>query len=217
MKLYLSTVAMLAIVACVFVVGCGQNDSSGENIVPGMIRDLSIKQSEDHVELYGDVAKVCAQIDVADDAVSKSSQYDELAKRLVSFDFTNLASGDRVLIFGDYWRSLALVCAKMADEGSLTPKSFAVLLKGWKKCRDMCNLPTSDNTPDAAVESQVRGDVRTLRCLFENDAALFERDVLRLILKNRDVDAKRQSELYDMWHRAFGCRVKEHSEYQGGK
>ena len=31
--------------------GCGQNDSSGENIVPGMIRDLSIKQSEDHVEL----------------------------------------------------------------------------------------------------------------------------------------------------------------------
>ena len=221
MKLRLSSMVVFAVMACVcaylcFLTGCGQKSCPDERPVSTMIRELSIKPSEDHVELYGAVLQICNRIEIGD-AINKAANYQELATHLSEFDFSKLDSGDRVLIFGDYWRSLALICAKMADEGSLTPESFAILLNGWKSCRDMCNLPTSDNTPDAAVESQMRGDVRTLRCLFENDAALFERDVLRLMLKNHDVDAKRQSELYDMWHKAFGCRVKEHPEYQGVK
>lgn len=197
-----------------FLTGCGQKSGPDERPVSTMIRELSIKPSEDHVELYGAVLQICNRIEIGD-AINKAVNYQELATHLSEFDFSKLDSGDRVLIFGDYWRSLALICAKMADEGSLTPESFAILLNGWKSCRDMCNLPTSDNNSDVAVESQMRGDERTLRYLFENDATLFERDILRLILRNHNMNARQQSELYDMWHKCFGCRVKSHPEYQG--
>ena len=219
MKLRLSSMVVFAVMACVcaylcFLTGCGQKSGPDERPVSTMIRELSIKPSEDHVELYGAVLQICNRIEIGD-AINKAANYQELATHLSEFDFSKLDSGDRVLIFGDYWRSLALICAKMADEGSLTPESFAILLNGWKSCRDMCNLPTSDNNSDVAVESQMRGDERTLRYLFENDATLFERDILRLILRNHNMNARQQSELYDMWHKCFGCRVKSHPEYQG--
>ena len=193
--------------------GCGKTGGSDESPVTSMIRELSIKPSEDHVELYGTVSQICNRIGMGD-IINKAAKYQELAKCLSEFDFSELDSGDRVLIFGDYWRSLALLCAKMADEGSLTQESFAILLKGWKSCRDMCDLPTSDNTSDLSVEVQERGNKRKLRYLFENDATLFERDILRLILRNHNMNPRQQSELYDMWHKCFGCRVKNHPEFQ---
>lgn len=193
--------------------GCEKMGGSDESPVTSMIRELSIKPSEDHVELYGAVSQICNQIGMCD-SINKATKYQELAERLSEFDFSKLDSGDRVLIFGDYWRSLALLCAKMADEGSLTPESFAILLNGWKSCRDMCNLSTSDSTSNMAVEVQERGNKQKLRYLFENDATLFERDILRLILKNHNMNARQQAEFYDMWHKCFGCRVKGHPEYQ---
>ena len=75
----------------------------------------------------------------------------------------------------------------------------------------MCNLPDEQ---DVGLRQESE---RKLRAMFENDAALFERDVLRLIFKSRNVSAEKQAVFYDMWHATIGCKVKSHPEYQGGE
>jgi len=190
------------------VVGCDRKERCDDGAVARMVQNLPVRPAGDHVMLYTSVSQTCNEIAKLKDASSKPGQYKALAARLTDIDLASLDGNDRVLIFGDYRRSLDLVCAKMADGGLLDRETFTMVLKGWKKCREMCNLPD---------EGEAGTNARKLRAMFENDAALFERDVLRLILKSRNISKERQAEYYAMWHEAFGCRVKSHPEYRGGR
>lgn len=179
--------------------GCGRNDCHDADAVSELILNLSIKPEVDFVNVYGSVARICTEIEKTKDVAEKNHQYMLLATRLSDIDLAPLSSEDRVMIFSEYWHSIAFVCAKMIESNSLDGKAFSVVLNGWKKCRQMCDLPENDS-----------GNVRKLKDMFENDAALFERDILRLMFKRGNLSSELQSALYDMWHAEFGCRVKEH-------
>ena len=198
-------------VALCALVGCGQKDCCEEGVISGMIRDLSIRPVADFSGVYDLVTQICDRIEKSANVADKGSNYKALATRLASIDFIGLGGNDRTLVFSDYWRSLALVCSKMAADDSLDKENFALILQGWKKCQEMCNL---------SVEQDVwlrQESERKLHAMFENDATLFERDILRLIFKSRNVSAEKQAVFYDMWHATIGCKVKSHPEYQGGE
>ena len=196
-------------VALCALAGCGQKDCREEGAISGMIRDLSIRPVADFSGVYDSVMQICDRIEKSANVTDKGSNYKVLATRLANIDFTGLGGNDRTFVFGDYWRSLALICSRMAADDSLDKENFALILKGWKKCQEMCNLPDEQ---DAWLRQESE---RKLRAMFENDAALFERDILRLMFKSRNVSTEKQAEYYDMWHKCFGCRVKSHPEYQG--
>ena len=203
-------IILVGVTLCALV-GCGQKDCREEGAISGMIRDLSIRPATDFVGVYASVTQICARIEKSENATDKDSNYKALATRLANIDFTDLGGNDRTFVFSDYWRSLALVCSKMAADDSLDKENFALILKGWKKCREMCNLP-NEHVVGLRQESE-----RKLRAMFENDATLFERDILRLIFKGRNVRTEKRAEFYDMWHATIGCKVKSHPEYQGGE
>ena len=190
---------VLVVVALCAVVGCWQKDCTDED---GMIRDLSIRPDANFTGVYGSVMQICAKIEGSTSAVDKAGSYKALATRLAYVDLSELGGNDRTLIFGDYWRSLALVCSKMAAVDSLDKENFALILRGWKKCQEMCDLPDEHDTGLRQVYE------RELNAMFQNDAELFERDIMRLIFKNRNVSAEKQHEFRDMWHKTFGCRVR---------
>lgn len=196
-------------VALCALVGCGQKDCREEGAISGMIRDLSIRPVAGFSGVYDSVTQICDRIEKSASATDKGRSYKALATRLANIDFTGLGGNDRTFVFGDYWRSLALICSRMAADDSLDKENFALILKGWKKCQEMCNL-SEEQDIGLRQESE-----RKLRAMFENDAALFERDILRLMFKSRNVSTGKQVEYYDMWHKCFGCRVKSHPEYQG--
>lgn len=189
--------------------GCGRNGCHDADAVSTLIRKLTIKPEADFVNVYGAVAHICTEIEKTEDTAKKNLQYMLLATRLSDIDLATLSSEDRVMIFSEYWHSIALVCAKMMESNSLDVKAFSVVLNGWKKCRQMCDFP--DNNKGSLIDTlQLRGNARKLKDMFENDAALFERDILRLMFKRGNLSPEHQSALYNMWHAEFGCRVKEH-------
>ena len=198
-------------VALCALVGCGQKDCCEDGVRSGMIRDLPIRHVADFSGVYDSVTQICDRIEKSANATDKGRNYKALATRLANIDFTGFDGNDRTLFFGDYWRSLALICSRMAADDYLDRENFALILKGWKKCQEMCNLPDEQ---DVGLRQESE---RKLRAMFENDAALFERDVLRLIFKSRNVSAEKQAVFYDMWHATIGCKVKSHPEYQGGE
>ena len=197
-------------VALCALVGCGQKECRQEGAISGMIRDLSIRPVADFSGVYDAVAQICDKIEKSENVTGRCSNYKALATRLANIDFTGLGGNDRTLVFGDYWRSLALVCSKMAAEDFLDKENFALILQGWKKCQEMCNLSVEQ---DVGLRQEAE---RKLRVMFENDATLFERDILRLVFKSRNVSAAKQSEFYEMWHATIGCKVGSHPKYLGG-
>ena len=189
---------LVLIAFCTFA-GCGDG-----NAVSKMIRDLSISPAADYSGVYGSVVEICARIEILEGRSERSLNYKALATRLSAFDFSDLNGNERVLVFCDYWRSIAVVCSKMATDSCLDEEAFALILNGWKKCSEMCDL---SHERDAGVR---REGEQKLHALFENDATLFERDILRLVFKNGNVSQTRQLKFYSMWHKVFGCRVEDH-------
>lgn len=192
-----------------FLSGCNRNDCHDADAVSELILNLPIKPEADFVNVYGSVAHICAEIEKTENVEEKNLLYKSLATRLSDIDLATLSSEDRVMIFSEYWHSIALVCAKMIESNSLDGKAFSVVLNGWKKCRQMCDCPDHDKG-DVVDSLKLQGNMRKLKDMFENDAALFERDILRLMFKRGNVSPEHQSALYDMWHAEFGCRVKGH-------
>lgn len=202
---------VLVVVSLCALIGCEQKDGRDDGAISGMISGLSIRPAADFSGVYGSVTQICARIEKSVNVTGKAGNYKALATRLANIDFAGLGDNDRTLVFGDYWRSLALVCSKMAAENSLDKESFALILKGWKKCQEMCNL---SDEQDVGLRQESE---RKLRAMFENDATLFERDILRLMFKSRNVSTEKQAEFYDMWHATIGCKVKSHPECQRGE
>ena len=116
-------------VALCALVGCGQKDCREEGAISGMIRDLSIRPVAGFSGVYDSVTQICDRIEKSANVADKGSNYKALATRLANIDFTGLGGNDRTFVFSDYWRSLALVCSKMAADDSLDKEKMVADFK----------------------------------------------------------------------------------------
>ena len=200
-----------------FLCGCGNSDgaSSRDGSILRSIHALYVRPSKASGDLYSSVSKICEEISSINNSAAQAVNYRALASRLSGLGMDGLEDGDKVLLFGDFWRSLSLVCSRLLDVGALDRESFGLIVEGWRRClnaKDAMVGASRIDTGDGAED--VRLHARKFKGLFENDVTLFERDIMRLLFKNHGVSEKQQKEYYDIWHNAMGCRVKSHPEYQ---